>query len=90
MVYLLKKLFCIVILISLSFENNIDFGVEGVKVLIGGLFKVFYLENLFFYDVNRKIDVVSEIFRIIFIVFGEVFVYCLKLIRLDFFVNLLY
>lgn len=90
MVYLLKKLFCIVILISLSFENNIDFEVEGVKVLIGGLFKVFYLENLFFYDVNRKIDVVSEIFRIIFIVFGEVFVYCLKLIRLDFFVNLLY
>lgn len=70
MIYLFEKLLCIYELVSLSFENNIDIGVEGVKVLVEGLYKVLRLESLSFYDVNRNIDSVREIFRVIYISFG--------------------
>lgn len=90
MVYLFEKLFCTYELVSLSFENNNDIGVEGVKILVAGLNKVLRLESLLFYDVNRNIDRIKEIFKVIYICFGKVFVYCLRLIRLDLFVNLLY
>ena len=88
--YLSKKLSCTATLTSLSLENNIDLGAEGVKALTGGLPKVPHLENLSLHDVNRKTDVASETSRIIFTVLGEAFAHCPKLTSLDLSANLLH
>lgn len=90
MAYLLKKLSCTAALTSLSLENNIDLGAEGVRALAEGLSKVPHLENLSLHYVNRKTDVASETSRIIFTALGEAFTYCPKLKRLDLSANLLH
>lgn len=90
MAYLSKKLSCTAALTSLSLENNIDLGAEGVKALAEGLSKVPHLENLSLHDVNRKTDVASETSRIIFTALGKALAYCPKLKRLDLSANLLH
>lgn len=90
MTYLCEKLSCIHELVSLSLENNIDIGAEGVKALAEGLHKVPRLESLSLHDVNRNTDSAKETSRVIYTSLGQAFAYCPRLTRLDMSANLLH
>lgn len=90
MTYLCEKLSCIHELVSLSLENNIDIGAEGVKALAEGLHKVPRLESLSLHDVNRNTDSAKETSRVIYTSLGQAFAHCPRLTRLDMSANLLH
>lgn len=90
MTYLSEKLSCTPELVSLSLDNNIDIGAEGVKALSAGLHKVPRLESLSLHDVNRNTDSAKETSRVIYTSLGQALSHCPRLMRLDLSANLLH
>lgn len=90
MTYLSEKLSCTHELVSLTLDNNIDIGAEGVKALSEGLHKVPRLESLSLHDVNRDTDSAKETSRVIYTSLGQAFTHCPRLIQLDLSANLLH